>query len=152
MNILIPKSMSYSISISKLKYMLCDCMQFRFWSLVVLWQSHLDGNDSLLSLSHFFVSNDLCMFLLQIFELLLAFSSINELRPTICRNLMMTPYLEALDSSVEPARLASTEPYFAAINWAMQDVETYEKAPIMALEFLTDVYEVSLCSWKYQIP
>ncbi|XP_072014576.1 protein CIP2A-like isoform X2 [Amphiura filiformis] len=82
----------------------------------------------------------------KIFELLLAFSSVNELRPAICRSLMMTPNLEALDSSVEPARLASTEPYFAAINWAMQDVQLHEHAPLKALEFLTDVYEELLDS------
>ena len=60
----------------------------------------------------------------------------------MCRSLMMSSNLQALDQSIEPARLAQSEPYFAAINWAMQDVEVHETAPLKALEFLTEVYEV----------
>ena len=83
--------------------------------------------------------------LFQIFELLLSFCSVNSIRCLVCHSLLKS---SALQDPVRYKILLSepqahlSEPFFAVVHWAAQSVETHDSAPLLALEFLKEIYLV----------
>ncbi|XP_078000449.1 protein CIP2A homolog [Glandiceps talaboti] len=83
----------------------------------------------------------------KIFELLLAFCSSNGIRCTVCQTLMSSPTLQSTESlhqqSIQPG---ITEPFYAVLHWASQSYNTHSAAPLVALDFLKEIYEEMLDS------
>ncbi|XP_022093983.1 protein CIP2A homolog isoform X2 [Acanthaster planci] len=78
----------------------------------------------------------------KIFELLLAFCAVTDLRPPICKNLMATPSLQNVDTHHRGSgKLSTSEPFLAVITWASQPVDLHESVSLMAVELLKEVYE-----------
>lgn len=88
-------------------------------------------------------------FFWQIFELLLSFCSVNGLRCTVCHALLESPSLKPQEKSSDQKYKqilslspdADTEPFNAVLHWAGQSVETHDAAPLLALDFLNQVFE-----------
>ncbi|XP_038072703.1 protein CIP2A homolog [Patiria miniata] len=78
----------------------------------------------------------------KIFELLLAFCAVTDLRPTVCKNLMATPPLQNVDAhSKGSTKLSTSEPFLAIVTWASQPVDLHESVSLLAVELLKEVYE-----------
>ncbi|XP_064627345.1 protein CIP2A homolog L-like [Lineus longissimus] len=83
----------------------------------------------------------------KLFELLLSFCSTNSLRCVVCRSLFDSPALQ--DSIMYQQMMEEnnlSEPFFAVVHWARQSVETHNKAPLLALDLLRELYEVAIDS------
>ncbi|XP_033629712.1 protein CIP2A homolog [Asterias rubens] len=78
----------------------------------------------------------------KIFELLLAFCDVSDLRPTVCKNLMATPNLQKVDSHHQgSSSLSSSEPFLVIVTWASQPVDLHESVSLLAVDLLKEVYE-----------
>lgn len=81
----------------------------------------------------------------QIFELLLAFCAVEGVRSTICKCMLSLTTLEDRGRFMELLSLPVsqiTDPLLATVHWASQSVETHDNAPLFALDFLSEFYEV----------
>ncbi|XP_070535045.1 protein CIP2A homolog [Ptychodera flava] len=78
----------------------------------------------------------------KIFELLLAFCSSSSIRCTVCQTLMSSPVLQNSDVVPQQTMQANTtEPYYAILHYIRQSYNTCDNVPLLALEFLKEVYE-----------
>ncbi|XP_033739672.1 protein CIP2A homolog isoform X2 [Pecten maximus] len=81
---------------------------------------------------------------IKVFELLLLFCRVEGLRSTICKCVLATSPLhdneyvaQTLRQPIEEVK----EPLIAAVHWAGQSTDSHNKAPLYALDFLTEFYE-----------
>ena len=83
------------------------------------------------------------MIYFQIFELLLSFCAVNGLRCVICRSLVETTSLQhPAQYKVVLSHAQLTEPFLAVVHWAGQAVDTHDVAPLLAIDFLKELYQV----------
>nr|XP_006822798.1 PREDICTED: protein CIP2A homolog [Saccoglossus kowalevskii] len=75
------------------------------------------------------------------FELLLAFCKVSSFRCTVCQTLMSSASLQNGDSVKQLQQAGTTEPFFAILHWASQSYTTHELVPLLALDFLKEMYE-----------
>lgn len=82
----------------------------------------------------------------QIFELLLCFCSIEGVRSRISRSVLSTLDFNGRqqfsDMLIGPVNQVK-EPLLATVHWAQQSPDTHDEAPLYALDFLTELYEVT---------
>lgn len=85
------------------------------------------------------------MYILQIFELLLSLCAVEGIRPTICKCILSTSSIQHknqyTDLATTPANQIK-EPLFAIVHWASQPAESHDQAALLAIDFLTEFYEV----------
>ncbi|KAL3881436.1 hypothetical protein ACJMK2_027878 [Sinanodonta woodiana] len=80
----------------------------------------------------------------KIFELLITFCSVPGIRPVVCRSVMVAFPIQ--DAAIFP-KLSQTplskisDPLLATVHWAGQPTDISSMAPIMAFDFLTEIYE-----------
>lgn len=88
----------------------------------------------------------------QIFELLLCFCSIEGVRSRISRSVLSTLDFNGRqqfsDMLIGPVNQVK-EPLLATVHWAQQSPDTHDEAPLYALDFLTEIYEVSSKFYEY---
>ncbi|XP_002738232.1 protein CIP2A-like, partial [Saccoglossus kowalevskii] len=82
------------------------------------------------------------------FELLLAFCKSSGIRCTVCHTLMSSPLVQNCESVPQhPMQLPGiTQPFYAVLHWTRQTHATHDKAPLLALDFLKEIYEEMLDS------
>ncbi|XP_021355364.1 protein CIP2A homolog isoform X2 [Mizuhopecten yessoensis] len=81
---------------------------------------------------------------IKVFELLLLFCRVEGLRSTICKCVLATSPLhdnEYVTQSLRQPVSEVKEPLIAAVHWAGQSTDSHNKAPLYALDFLTEFYE-----------
>ena len=79
------------------------------------------------------------------FELLLCFCSIEGVRSRISRGVLSTLDFgsrpQFADMLIGPVHQVK-EPLLATVHWAQQSPDTHDLAPLYALDFLSEIYEV----------
>lgn len=81
---------------------------------------------------------------IKVFELLLLFCRVEGLRSTICKCVLATSPLHDNEYVVQTLRQPIgevKEPLIAAVHWAGQSTDSHNRAPLYALDFLTEFYE-----------
>ncbi|XP_060068364.1 protein CIP2A homolog [Ylistrum balloti] len=81
---------------------------------------------------------------IKVFELLLLFCRVEGLRSTICKCVLATSPLHDNEYVVQTLRQPVEEvkePLIATVHWAGQSTDSHHKAPLYALDFLSEFYE-----------
>ena len=82
-----------------------------------------------------------CIF--QIIELLLSFCSVNGVRSVLCKILAQP---SANKDPVKYQQLLThtriAEPFFSVIHWGSQLVQSHSTTPLLALDFIKEIFEV----------
>ena len=80
--------------------------------------------------------------LAKLLELLLAFSAVNGIRSAVCRLLIESTTLqEPITYQQLKSQSRFVEPFFAIVYFASRGVTTHRNLPLLALDFLKEVYE-----------
>ncbi|CAH1799027.1 unnamed protein product [Owenia fusiformis] len=78
----------------------------------------------------------------KLFELLLSCCKVSGLRCIICKTIMNISSLKTEPVGREMLRQGQiSEPFFAVVHWIGQSVESHDRAPLLALDFLKEIYE-----------
>uniref|UniRef100_X2B041 CIP2A N-terminal domain-containing protein n=1 Tax=Capitella teleta TaxID=283909 RepID=X2B041_CAPTE len=85
----------------------------------------------------------------KIFELLLSFCSVNGLRCSVCNSFADSSSPESDQEMMSVGPGDETSPFTAVLHWASQSVETHDSAPLLALDFLSQMIE-ELCDGGLQ--